>query len=966
LASVELHNRLRPFGWLIAILIITIGSGAVLAQGTTAAQDTIPATSLTDSLKNLKYIPSTRPDFIQRDRFGDPFSNYTGLSPLLYGDPSNMQMTFELDTGLNFTLNEKIGSFDYRPPTIISFAEYSAYQTKNLLKTYWQEKSAAIDGETALTGKRLIPKIHISPVFDRIFGGSYVEINPRGLVNLDFGGRFQRINNPSIPITQQKNGGFEFDQQISMNVVGKIGEKLKVTANFDNNNSFDFQNNLKVEFTGFEEDIIKKLEVGNVTMPVSNSLLTGAQNLFGVKTQLQFGKLFVTGVASTQRGKHDEVTIEGGGVQGREFEIRASNYDENRHFFLGHFFRDNYEKWLQFIPQITSGVKISRVEVYVVNRNNDTQLQRNITVFMDLAEGQVIYQQFDGEVVPGLGDIPNQNDANQLFNSLSGINRDVNQIDGILEAFPYNMVKATHYDKINNARKLEDREFSFHEQLGYISLNSPLRSDEVLAVAYEYSFAGINYIVGELTEDYANRPEDEVIFMKMLRPSKISPRDQNNNRIPTWDLMMKNVYSLNASQVNNEGFQMRITYRDDRTGFDNPSLNEGALTMDVPLIELLGLDQLNVTGDPQKDGNFDFIDGVTINATTGKIFFPVLEPFGEHLKGLFGAGEAELIQRYVYDTLYGTTKADAQLDVNKDKYFLSGSLKSGSSSEIFLDGIKIAEGSVVVTAGGITLIEGTDYTVDYNFGKVQILNESIINSGKSIKVSYEKADLFNFQSRTLLGANFEYRFNKDFNVGATILHHFERPLYSRPAIGNEPPKNTKYGLDINYRTEARWLTKLVDAIPGIQTKEMSQINFSGEFAQLLPGTSNIVNGEGTSYIDDFENTVTPFGLSNWLRWKIAATPTTDDNRFDLSGGMVDDIQFSYKRAKMAWYVIDNIFYRTGGAAKPSNITDADLANHYIRAVEPQEIFPQQDRAVINTNYPTFDLAYYPTEIGAYN
>lgn len=951
---------------MIAILIITIGGGYSYAQETAATQDTIPAINRADSLKNLPYKPSSRPDFIQQDRFGDPFSNYTGMSPLLYGDPANMQMAFELDTGLNFSVTEKIGSFDYRPPTLISFDEYSAYQTQNLLKSYWQEKSSEVDGETALTGKRLIPKIYISPVFDRIFGGSYVEINPRGLVNLDFGGRFQRINNPSIPITQQKNGGFEFDQQISMNVVGKIGEKLKVTANFDNNNSFDFQNNLKVEFTGFEEDIIKKLEVGNVTMPVSNSLMTGAQNLFGVKTQLQFGKLFVTGVASTQRGKHDEVSIEGGSVQGRDFEIKASNYDENRHFFLGHFFRDNYEKWLEFIPQITSGIKVTRVEVYVVNRNNDTQLQRNITAFMDLAEGQVIYQDIDGAAIPGSGNVPNSNDANQLFNSLSGVNRDVNQIDGILEAFPYNMVKATHYDKINNARKLEDREFTFHEQLGYISLNSPLRSDEVLAVAYEYSFLGINYTVGELTEDYANRPEDEVIFMKMLRPSKISPRDQENKRIPTWDLMMKNVYSLNASQVNNEGFQMRIIYRDDRTGLDNPSLNEGAKTTDVPLIELLGLDKLNVNGDPQKDGNFDFLDKVTINATTGKIFFPVLEPFGDHLKSLFGPGEAEFVQRYVYDTLYGTTKADAQLDVNKDKYFLTGSLKSGSSSEILLDGIKIAEGSVVVTAGGITLTEGVDYTVDYNFGKVQILNESIINSGKSIKVTYEKADLFNFQSRTLLGANFEYRINKDFNVGATLLHHFERPLYSRPAIGNEPAKNTKYGLDVNYRTEARWLTKLVDAIPLIQTKEMSQINFSGEFAQLLPGTSNIVNGEGTSYIDDFENTVTPFGLSNWLLWKISATPETEDNRFDLSGGLVDDTKFTFKRAKLSWYIIDNVFYRTGGAAKPPNITDTDLANHYVRPVEPQEIFPQQDRAVINTNYPTFDLAYYPTEIGAYN
>ena len=919
-----------------------------------------------DSLAQLPYQPSKRPEFSPQDRLGDPFANQIGYSPLLLGDPPNVDLNFELDTGFHITVQEKIGEFDYRPPTTMSFDQYSEYQSNELLKDYWKARASAGDGESAVSGKRLIPKIYLSPVFDRIFGGSYVEINPRGLVNLDFGGRIQRINNPSIPIRQQKNGGFEFDQQINMNVVGKIGEKLRVTANFDNNNSFDFQNNLKVEYTGFEEDIIKKLEVGNVTMPINNSLMTGAQNLFGVKAQLQFGKLFVTGVASTQRGRHDEVTIDAGGVQGREFEIKASNYEENRHFFLGHFFRDNYEKWLSNIPNITSGVQISRVEVYVINRNNDTKSQRNIVAFMDLAEGDVIYQEFEGVAIPGLGDVPNSNNANNLYDAISNLERNVDNIDATLENSPFLMTKATHYDKINGARKLEEREYTFHEQLGYLTLNRKLSSDEVLAVAYEYSYNGRIYKVGELTEDYINRAEADVIFMKMLRPSKIATRDQENKRIPTWDLMMKNAYSLNAGQVNQEDFQLRVIYRDDRTGQDKQSINEGVNVKDVPLIELMNLDRLNQNGDPPKDGNFDFIEGVTINTISGDIFFPVLEPFGDHLSNKFEDFELELRQRYVFDTLYGTTKADAQLDVNKDKYFITGSLQSGSSSEILLDGIKIAEGSVRVTAGGIALVEGVDFTVDYNFGKVQILNESIINSGKAIKVSYEKSDLFNFQSRSLLGARLDYQFSDDINLGATVMHHFERPLYSRPAIGNEPPKNTKYGFDLNYRKESVLLTKIIDAIPLIQTKEKSVISFSGEFAQLLPGTSNIVNGEGTSYIDDFENTATPFSMGNWQKWKHAATPKTPDNQFDPTDGATDDLRFAYQRARLSWYIVDNIFYRSGGQNKPPNIGEEDLFNHYVRPIQPQEIFTQRDREVINTNYPIFDIAYFPAERGIYN
>ncbi len=926
---------------------------------TTVAQDTVPT-------GYQKYIPSTRPLFNSTDRLGDPFSNRTSSSPLLFGNPSNLELQYDIDTSFNYTISERMGAIYYRPISLVSFSEYDKYQTEMMLKSYWKGRGAEADGETALTGRRLIPKIYISPVFDRIFGGSYVEINPRGLVNLDFGGKFQRIDNPSLPLRQQRNGGFEFDQQISMNVVGKIGEKLKVTANFDNNNSFDFQNNLKVEFTGFEEDIVKKLEIGNVSMPISNSLISGAQNLFGVKTQLQFGKLFITGVASTQRGKQDQITVDAGGVQSREFNLKASDYDEQKHFFLGHFFRDHYEEWLQNIPRVTSGVQINRVEVYVININNNTEYQRNIAAFMDLGEGNVIYQKDQGIIGgSGQGDVPNSNDANNLFEQLRGINRNVDAIDQILESAPFNMVQSTHYNKLQ-ARKLNEREFYINEQLGYISLTSKLNNDQMLAVAYEYTYNGIRKQVGELTEDYAALPENEVIYLKMLKPNKIAPLDNFGNRIPSWDLMMKNIYSLGGSQVSQEGFQLRILYRDDKSGTEKPSINEGENTTDVPLIELLGLDRLNQVGDPQKDGNFDFIEGVTINTISGQVVFPVVEPFGDYLASRFEPYEFELRQRYVFDTLYGTTKADAQQDSNKDKFSLQGSYKAGSSSEILLNGIKISKGSVEVSAGGIPLVEGVDFTVDYNFGKVQILNESIINSGKAIKVTYEKADIFNFQSRTLLGARADYRLSDDITFGATLLHHFERPLRSRPTIGEEPPKNTKYGFDANFKKESILVTKLVDAIPLIQTKERSIITANAEFAQLIPGTSNLVNGEGTSYIDDFENTATPYSMSNWIRWKHASTPKTEDNRFDPSGGAQDDITAMYKRAKLSWYSIDNVFYRTGGRSKPQNISDADIANHFVRPISPQELFPQRDREVINTNFPTFDIAYFPSEKGVYN
>jgi cell surface protein SprA len=650
-----------------------------------------------DTTGNQSYTPSRRPTHRLTDRYGDPFSNSTSESPLYLKDPNQMKLDVDIDTAGNYTIYEKIGDLNYRPTSSMTFEEFKQYQDRQILKSYWQGRARAQDGESAVSGRSLIPKIFISPILDRIFGGSYVELIPRGFVTLDFGGAFQKINNPAIPIRQQRNGGFEFDQQINMSVIGKIGEKLAVTANFDNNNSFDFQNNMKVEYTGFKEDILQKLEIGNVSLPLNNTLIQGAQNLFGVKAKLQFGKLDVTTIATTQRGKTASINLGGqnNGGQGRPFEIIASNYDENRHFFLGHFFRDNYRKWIGNPPQIISGVNITRVEVYILNRNNDTQTLRNVVGLMDLGEpsDRNIYN--DASVKPNLTRIfPNANEANDLYANVLNLfplqpssNRNADEVITRLDGFfSGESNNGTDYEKITGARKLAPTEFTFHQQLGYITLTRKLQNDEALAVAYEYTYNGKRYVVGELSESYANLKDDEVIFLKLLRPRKVAVRDDAKNIIPTWKLMMKNIYNLNVNQLSRDGFQLRIIYRDDRTGIDNPQLQEGNVIRNRQLVEVLGLDRLNPVNDLQKDGNFDFIEGITINSTTGLIIFPFLEPFSEALReGFKGeSNEAFLIQKYSYDTLYNTTKADAELFATKNKFYIKGLYNAGSSKEILI------------------------------------------------------------------------------------------------------------------------------------------------------------------------------------------------------------------------------------------------------------------------------------------
>jgi len=945
------------------LVLAGLAGPSVFAQN---QPDTVK-TILPDSVERALY--PWRPNYRARDRYGDPFSNYTTVSPFYLKDPPGLKRNIELDTGMRYNVYEKMGKLNYRAPSIMTFEEYSRYTDGLLKKSYYQARSKSLDGESAVSGRGLIPKLYMSPVLDRIFGGSYVELVPRGFVTLDFGASFQRIQNPAIPIRQQRNGGFEFDQQINLSVTGKIGEKMKVTTNFDNNNSFDFQNQMKVEYTGFKEDILKKLEIGNVSLPLNNSLIYGAQNLFGIKAQMQFGKLFITSIATTQRGKQSSINVSGSGngtSQGRPFEIVGSNYDENRHFFLSQFFRDNFEGWLSTLPQIYSGVNITRVEVYLVNRNNDTQTIRDIVGFMDMGETDKIYNDTVNISTGVYKGSPSFNGANNLF---SFLNTRTGSLTDDLERAGF--VAGTDFEKITSTRKLATSEYFINKELGYITLQRKLQNDEALAVAYEYTYNGRVYKVGELSEEYSNLDESDVIFMKLLRPRKINIKDKAGKIIPTWNLMMKNIYNLNVTQLTRDNFQLRIIYRDDRTGIDNPQLQEGDISKTKQLIQVFGLDRLNPYNDPQPDGNFDFVDKITVNTETGLIIFPRLEPFNSSLRELFNqepnpVTKQYLTQKYVYDTLYHTTKAEAELVATKNKFWITGTFKAGSGRDIIIQGFNISPGSVKVYAGGTPLQEGSDYTVDYTFGKVTILNEGVLSSGKDINVTYEQQDPFSYQTRTLLGSRFDYKISDDFNVGATALYYNERPVISRNIIGTEPARNFQYGVDLNYRKDSRVLTKIVDALPFIQTKENSTITVNTEFAQLLPGTSNIVEGTGTSFIDDFETTATPYSLQAVNSWKLAAIPK--DINFDESPGFVpNDISAGYRRARLAWYQIDNLWYRESSRYKPDYLsTDKVNSNQYTRLVQQQEIFPGRDPQTGSFNEPIFDLAYYPQERGPYN
>ncbi len=957
-----------------AIIGLGICFAICLPYTVAVAQDSLK-TKRQDSVR-YKIVNPYLPNFHVSDRHGDPFSNYTTSSPFSLKDPKNLKTEISLDTGMHYTISEKMGGIDFRPISTMSFKDYSQQQDRGFQKSYYKGKSLALDGESAVSGRNLLPKLYLSPVLDRIFGGSYVELIPKGFVTLDLGGSFQKIQNPSIPIRQQRNGGLNFNQQINLSVTGKVGAKLKISTNFDTNNSFDFQNTMKVEYSGLKEDLLKKLEIGNVSLPLNNSLIKGAQNLFGVKAQLQFGKLMTTILASTERGKQSTLHVPGSGSnQGRPFQITASNYDDNRNFFLAQFFRDNFQKWVSSVPgQISSGINITRLEVYSVNRQNDTQTLRDIVALMDMGESDKIYRK-DVFRQTSASLAPASNGNNNLFAELNRVGAaggiTAVKIDSLLKgsSFGKGLVLGTDFETVTSARKLATTEYSFNAQLGYLTLQRKLQNDEALAVAFEYTYNGQVFKVGELTEDYSSRATGDVIFLKMLRPRAINIADVNGTIYPSWNLMMKNIYNLGVTNLQKEGFQLRVVYHDDNSGVDNPQLQEAGIAGSKQLINVVGLDRLDPYNDPvvNGDGNFDFLEGITINSANGLIIIPYVAPFNDPFVALFNQEpnldrRAYLLNKYPYDTLYHTTEAQAVLVSSKNKFFLTGSFKAGSGRDIIIQGFNITPGSVKVYAGSTPLREGTDYTVDYTFGKVTILNEGILSSGQDLDITYEQQDPFSFQTRSLLGTRLDYKLNANTNIGGTLLYYNERPLITRVQVGNEPARNFQYGFDFNTKKNSRVLTKLVDALPFLQTKEVSNYTINAEVAQLFPGTSNKIGGKGTSFVDDFENAATPYNLVSTPAWKLASVPNAD-SRFDLSNGNQNDLRAGYKRAKLSWFQVDNIFYTTGVNYGPPNI---NLSNHYTRPVLPQEIFPYFNNYIGNFYQPILNFAYYPSERGQYN
>lgn len=904
---------------------------------------------------------------------------HTQKGSLFLNNPSKTTVYFDEDLQ-KFVLTEKIGNYYVSTPIYLSLEEYDNYKLKNDIKTYFKQKVAATSKSKKANKearKNLLPKYYInSKFFESVFGGNEIEVTPRGQVNIKLGGNYQNTENPNISVENQSNFTFDFDQQISASLLAKIGKRLRVSVNYDTNSTFDFQNIIKLEYTPTEDDILQKIDAGNISMPIKNSLITGAQALFGARVDLKFGKTYVKFAYSQQNSDRKTVVAKGGATI-EPFELRATDYDNDRHFFLSQYFRNNYKKALENFPLISSPINITRVEVWVTNRNQDVKDYRSIVAFADLGESEADYMV--NPVTVGVTSSPAKvqqknlpynkvnNIGEQIINN-SGI-RDIATVSNVVN--PFNIVQGQGYSYLQNARKLQSNEFTLQPQLGFISLNRRLSDGEVLAVAFEYTVVGATsgesvFKVGEFSNDGVNAPQNLVV--KLLRSETLTTRSPNDNKkaFPTWRLMMKNIYALGAAPLSRDGFRFELLYRDDKTGVLQNTL-QNASTPNIQnktLLNLVNLDKLNQSdfAVPNGDGFFDFVEGITVNSQRGYIIFPEAEPFGDDFEQVLTTKADK--DKYVFKDLYLTTKAEAKNEYqNKDKFFLKGYFKTDSERGISLGAFNIPRGSVNVTAGGRQLVEGVDYVVDYQLGIVKIIDPGLESSGLPINASVENNSFFNQQRKTFIGIDVEHRFSDKFNIGATFLNVSEKPITPKVNYGAEPINNVMLGFNFDFSDQVPYLTKLTNKLPFHKTEAESNVSVRGDFAYLLPGTPSGIDIEGraTSYLDDFEASQVPIKVGSVEQWFMSSTPISQGLNGNSKG-----LEYNYKRGKLAWYSVDQLFY-TNGSSKPKNIDDNELSRNEVRRVSYNELYPNTDLDVTQINLVrTLDLAYYPNERGPYN
>lgn len=873
----------------------------------------------------------------------------------LYGPTLGFdRTTVTWDTLSTFRISRTIYNRNVYYPSVMNFEEFSSLkkeEQKNSIRAQLIQESKNQEevGRGLLDFKINVPGGENS-AFTTIFGTNEVNLRVNGSANMNIGASIQKLDDGTLPPDLRTRVDPTFNQNLQLNIQGTIGDKLTIATDWDTERQFDFENRLSIVYEGYEDEIIKSIQMGNVSMETGNSLVSGGKSLFGIKAISELGPLKVTSVISQQKGKNNSQRISGGS-QETSIDLSPADYEDGRHFFLDFFNRDFFELALEDPQNILQPYQVSELYVYVriASSNTPGEKTQPAIALLDLGVNENggfpgnEEDRFEQELLESLR--PTESTAtNEDFGASSQ-----EYVDSIFELLE------------------EGVDYTFNRALGFISMRSYINSADAIAVSYVYTNpqTGENIQVGDLNTTDGNR-----LYLKLLRPGGMTTQDR------AWPLTMRNIYSLGVSGITPEGFELEIA--DTRGNIPLINLPQRSES----LLEDLGLDRLNSEGAVSPDNIVDFT-GITLDAGSGRLMFPYLEPFGDRvIEVLEGVVEDSVRNELAFTELYDLKQTDARVNSKNSNYTISGK-SSGGVSGSFTLGFGLVEGSVKVFANNVELTEGSDYEVDYSFGSLTILNDKFLASGQEIEVEYENNQFSIIGQKNFTGIRAEYTVNNDIKIGSTFFKLNEQPLSDKIRIGNEPINNTVLGLDAKAKFNTPWLTRFIDKIPLLQTKTPSDFTFSGEFAQLRPGVAQtnavqeaIDNGDlfsdeenGLVFIDDFEGAEYSISFTNPTRWNLAAAPGavpgysldetyfSDPDQTQTSQTIDDRKARADLRSQFSWYSIP----RNIGSIRNAVATAESETILLEDVFQGRETVNRQDEVITS-----LDVHYNPNNRGPYN
>ncbi len=810
-------------------------------------------------------------------------------------------------SGSRIDFRETVGGADVKIPVSIPLREYVKLRLKQERRKLLADEVrkppilAAKDDLGSLLSNitQITIPIPPNPIFS-IFGKQEIRLNISGAVDIKAGFRNTKSDQTTISRLDQSRNEPDFSQEVQVNVNGTIGDKLNILADWNTRRTFEYENQLKIKYTGYDDEIVQSVEAGNVSLQTPSSFIGSSQALFGVKAKFQMGPLTLTTLASQKKGQIKEVAVSGGAKE-QTFEFRAFEYATN-HYFVDTVYRQQYDKYYLNDPPIVDGnAQIVEEEVWVQRQGGiPDPNERQGVAFISL---------------------PSRN--NGYDESL----RLITDVPGHIETGPFVKLDRSQYELDGDG------------YIGVVSFNTNVGDQQIVGIAYRRA-DGTQY--GELIRNVGS---DSAAIRKPLILKMVKPKNLLSNGpgyAIAWNQLLKNIYPIPGigRNLKKEGFTLDLFRRVPGGEDVNNLFNE-------PLLRVFGLDRYTPDGAPAPtgDGQFDFRPGKTISISRAEIIFPVLRPFDNGIATYFGEKGTALADtaEYRYKEVYDTTQTFAQQSL-RNRWVVRGKAAGEATSRYSL-GFNVVEGSVQVLLDGRTLVQNVDFTVDYIVGEVVIKNDKALVPGANLQIKYEQNDLFQLASKTLLGARGDLWISQKTLFGFTIMNLNQQTLSDKVRLGEEPSNNTIFGIDGATTLDLPFLTRAINGLPLIQTREMSSFKISGEAAYMLPDPNTMKstipsdNGEGIAYIDDFEGArrSIPVGIG-YTAWT-QGSPLGDDHWFP---GLPDTSKM-FAKGRMVWF------------------------NRLPTDVRLTDIFPRKlPGNAANDQATVLDFRYYPITRGQFN